>query len=98
MHAEELQDTIGLYESKGYFQELISLLEAGLGLERAHMGIFSELAICYAKYQPSRCMEHLKVFSSRINIRELATFDPLEFQLTSDSEGLEKCRTGSPVA
>jgi clathrin heavy chain len=44
------------------------LLEAGLGLERAHMGMFTELAILYAKYAPEKMMEHLKLFVSRINI------------------------------
>ncbi len=38
VHAEELQDLVKQYEREGYFEELISLLEAGLGLERAHMG------------------------------------------------------------
>lgn len=37
VHAEELQDLVRQYERNGYFDELISLLEAGLGLERAHM-------------------------------------------------------------
>jgi len=27
----------------------MNLLEAGLGLERAHMGLFTELSILYAK-------------------------------------------------
>lgn len=31
---------------------MISVLEAGVGLERAHIGIFTELAILYAKYKP----------------------------------------------
>ena len=34
VHAEELQDLVRQYERNGYFDELISLLEAGLGLER----------------------------------------------------------------
>jgi clathrin heavy chain len=38
VHAEELADLVKQYEREGYFEELISLLEAGLGLERAHMG------------------------------------------------------------
>ena len=38
VHAEELQALVRLYETKGYFEEIMSLLEAGLGLERAHMG------------------------------------------------------------
>lgn len=37
VHAEELHDLVRQYERNGYFDELISLLEAGLGLERAHM-------------------------------------------------------------
>jgi len=39
VHAEELQALVRLYENRGYFSELINLLEAGLGLERAHMGL-----------------------------------------------------------
>lgn len=46
----------------------MSLLEAGLGLERAHMGMFTELSILYAKYATQKLMEHLKLFWSRINI------------------------------
>lgn len=68
VHADELQDLIRMYESRGYVEELIQLLEAGLGLERAHMGMFTELAILYSKYKQDRIMEHLKLFSSRINI------------------------------
>ncbi|KAF9986069.1 hypothetical protein BGZ65_008891 [Modicella reniformis] len=68
VHPEELEDLIRLYEHQGYFDELMALLEAGLGLERAHMGMFTELAILYARYRPERMMEHLKIFWSRINI------------------------------
>ena len=52
----------------GYFDELMSLLEASLGLERAHMGMFSELAILYSKYKPDKLKEHLELFWSRVNI------------------------------
>ncbi len=34
VHADELADLVKQYERNGYFDELISLLEAGLGLER----------------------------------------------------------------
>lgn len=68
VHAEELEQIIKTYERNGYFEQLIQLLEAGLGLERAHMGMFTELAILYSKYQPEQMMEHLKLFVSRINI------------------------------
>ncbi|KAM0791024.1 hypothetical protein ACM66B_004322 [Microbotryomycetes sp. NB124-2] len=68
VHAEELNSLVRLYEHRGHTDELIALLEAGLGLERAHMGMFTELAVLYAKYRPERLMEHLKLFWSRINI------------------------------
>ncbi|KAF8199169.1 hypothetical protein BJ912DRAFT_951141 [Pholiota molesta] len=41
---------------------------AGLSLERAHMGIFTELSILLSKYKPAKLMEHLKLFVARINI------------------------------
>jgi len=34
VHADELADLVTLYERNGYFDELIAVLEAGLGLER----------------------------------------------------------------
>ncbi|KAF9336702.1 hypothetical protein BG006_007769 [Podila minutissima] len=68
VHPEELEELIRLYEHQGYYEQLMQLLEAGLGLERAHMGMFTELAILYARYHPERMMEHLKIFWSRINI------------------------------
>ncbi|CUS24171.1 LAQU0S14e01816g1_1 [Lachancea quebecensis] len=68
VHAEELEELVEKYESHGYFEELISLFEAGLGLERAHMGMFTELAVLYTKYDMGKTYEHLKLFWSRINI------------------------------
>lgn len=41
-----------MYERRGHFEEVVSLLEAGLSLERAHMGIFTELSILLSKYRP----------------------------------------------
>ncbi|KAJ5734359.1 clathrin heavy chain [Penicillium malachiteum] len=71
VHAEELQALVRQYERNGYFDELIAVLEAGLGLERAHMGMFTELGIALTKYHPDRVMEHLKLFWSRINIPKM---------------------------
>jgi clathrin heavy chain len=68
VHADELEDLINYYQSRGYFEELITLLEAALGLERAHMGMFTELAILYSKYKPAKMKEHLELFWSRVNI------------------------------
>ncbi|XP_076364497.1 LOW QUALITY PROTEIN: clathrin heavy chain 1-like [Tachypleus tridentatus] len=68
VHADELEDLINYYQDRGHFEEVISLLEAALGLERAHMGMFTELAILYSKYKPSKMREHLELFWSRVNI------------------------------
>ncbi|XP_052799868.1 clathrin heavy chain 1 isoform X2 [Mya arenaria] len=68
VHADELEELNNYYQDRGYFEELIALLEAALGLERAHMGMFTELAILYSKYKPEKMREHLELFWSRVNI------------------------------
>ena len=57
-----------LIRSHTCVQELIALLEAGLGLERAHMGMFTELSIMYSRYKPEKLKEHLEQYWSRVNI------------------------------
>lgn len=68
IHGDELEELIRNYEVRGHYEELITLLEAGLGLERAHVGMFTELAILYSRYKEEKLMEHLKLFHSRLNI------------------------------
>ncbi|KAM5263324.1 clathrin heavy chain 2 [Ctenodactylus gundi] len=68
IHADELEELINYYQDRGYFEELICLLEAALGLEQAHMGMFTELAILYSKFKPQKMPEHLELFWSRVNI------------------------------
>jgi clathrin heavy chain len=48
VHAEELTDLVKQYERNGYFDELINLLEAGLGLERGKYNPFDN-------YNPTAC-------------------------------------------
>lgn len=45
VHADELADLVKQYEREGYFDELISLLEAGLGLERGEFILFTRSLI-----------------------------------------------------
>lgn len=71
VQADELEYVTEYYISRGYFEELTQLLEAGVGLERAHMGIFTELGIMYAKFKVEKLKEHLKLFSTRINTPKL---------------------------
>ena len=68
VHADELEDLINYYQDRGFFEELMILLEASLGLERAHMGMFTELSILYSRYKPEKLKEHLELFWSRVNI------------------------------
>mmetsp|Transcript_17485 Transcript_17485/g.52457 ORF Transcript_17485/g.52457 Transcript_17485/m.52457 type:complete len:1706 (-) Transcript_17485:516-5633(-) len=71
INADDLEEVSDFYQRRGFFDQLITLMESGIGLERAHMGIFTELGILYAKYKPEKLMEHLKLFSARINIPRL---------------------------
>lgn len=52
------------------------MLEAALGLERAHMGMFTELAILYSKFKPQKMREHLELFWSRVNIPKVRLLRP----------------------
>lgn len=69
--ADDLDEVSDYYQRHGLFDELIALMESGTGLERAHMGVFTELGILYAKFKPAKLMEHLKLFSKRLNIPRL---------------------------
>lgn len=68
--ADEIEEVIRTYEVRGFFDELIHLMESGLGLELggSSAGLFTELAILYARYRADKLMEHLKLFHSRLNI------------------------------
>lgn len=51
VNADELDEVSEFYQRRGHFDALIALMESGLGLERAHMGIFTELGTLYAKFK-----------------------------------------------
>ncbi|KAG7385041.1 hypothetical protein PHYPSEUDO_001977 [Phytophthora pseudosyringae] len=71
VHPDHLEELILHYEKRGHSAELLKLMEQGLGLEGAHAGIFTELAILYSKYLPSKLMEHIKIFHSRMNVSKI---------------------------
>merc|ERR1712087_1101917 len=50
---------------------LIALLDSGLGQERAHVGMYTELGILYAKYKPEKLMDFIKMNTSKLNIPKL---------------------------
>ena len=69
--ADDLAEVVERYSSRGLDEELAALLESAIGLERAHMGIFTELGILYARRKPEKLMEHLKLFAQRLNVPRL---------------------------
>jgi clathrin heavy chain len=71
IHPDHLEDVIQFYEKFGYTEELIILLEQGMSLERAHTGIYTELGIVMAKYQPNRLGDHINSYPSKIQIPKL---------------------------
>ena len=80
--------------------ELISFLEAGLGLECAHKAMFTSLSVVLSKYNPDRVMEHLKLFWARINMpgmiracEEAHLWPELIFLYCHDDEW-DKCCSG----
>ncbi|CAH8337295.1 unnamed protein product [Eruca vesicaria subsp. sativa] len=71
IQVDGLEEVSEFYQNRGCFNEVISLMESGLGLERPHMGIFTELGVLYARYRYEKLMEHIKLFSTRLNIPKL---------------------------
>lgn len=71
IHPDHLEDLIAHYEEHEVPDEMISLLQNGMTLERAHIGIFTELGILYAKYFPEKLMEHIKVYFQKLNVSKL---------------------------
>jgi len=71
IHPDHLDDVIQHYEKFGHSEELINLLEQGLGHQRTHNGIFTDCGIMYAKYQPQRLMDHINQHSGRLHIPRL---------------------------
>lgn len=71
VHPDELETIIYAYESQGLHDQCIALLEASLGLERTHSGIFSELAIQYARHCPAKLMEYLRVYGNKVNMQKV---------------------------
>lgn len=71
VEADELMDLIEYYQERGYFQEIIDLLEQGLTLDRAHTSMFTEMGVLLTKYRSKQMMEHCKMWWQRCNIPRL---------------------------
>ena len=67
-YPDHVDEVVAYYSDLGHFTHLVSLFEQGLGLEDAHVGIFTELGVLYTKHVPDKVMEHCKVFFSKLNV------------------------------
>mmetsp|Transcript_25742 Transcript_25742/g.76663 ORF Transcript_25742/g.76663 Transcript_25742/m.76663 type:complete len:1721 (-) Transcript_25742:262-5424(-) len=71
VHPDHLEELAAQYENLGHFEELISLIDAGLSHERAHVGMYTELAILYTKYKPEKLMDFIRMNTAKLNIPKL---------------------------
>lgn len=70
-YPDHVDEVVTFYSDLGHFTHLISLFEQGIGLEDAHIGIFTELGILYTKHVPEKVMDHCKVFFSKLNVSKV---------------------------
>jgi clathrin heavy chain len=70
-YPDHIDEVVSHYSDLGHFGHLISLFEQGLGLDDAHIGIFTELGVLYTKHVPAKTMEHCKVFFSKLNVSKV---------------------------
>ena len=70
-YPDHLDEVVIYYSDLGHFGHVISLFEQGIGLEDAHIGIFTELAILYTKHMPEKVMDHCKVFFTKLNVSKV---------------------------
>jgi len=68
---EHLPDVTRYYEERGHFTEIISLLDSGLNLDRAHQGIYTALGVLYSRYREDKLMDHIKFYYQKLNMATL---------------------------
>jgi len=90
---DHVDEVVNYYSDLGYFTHLVSLFEQGLGLEDAHIGIFTELGVLYTKHVPEKVMEHCKVFFNKLNVSKVVKacerarlFSPAVFLYMADKQ------------
>mmetsp|Transcript_17587 Transcript_17587/g.26695 ORF Transcript_17587/g.26695 Transcript_17587/m.26695 type:complete len:1735 (-) Transcript_17587:150-5354(-) len=70
-YPDHVDEIVSYYSDLGYFTQVVSLFEQGIGLEDAHIGIFTELGVLYTKHVPEKVMEHCKVFFTKLNVSKV---------------------------
>jgi clathrin heavy chain len=70
VEADELEELVYHYERRGAFDEAIALLEKGVTLEKAHKGIFTELAVLYSKFREEKLMDFLRASANKLHAQK----------------------------
>lgn len=73
LKAEEMNGMCNRYEARGLWEELLTVLRTAASNQGAHMGIFTEIGNLLAKYNPDKLLEHINMYSKRINTHKLIT-------------------------
>lgn len=73
LRAEEMNAIVSLYENAGCWDELASVLKSAAANPSAHMGIFTELGVLYARYSPERLLEHVNMYARKMNTHRMIT-------------------------
>lgn len=64
---EELAFTARLYEKGGLIDEAINVMKVAMSNNNAHKALFTELASFYARYKPDSLLEHIRLYSKKLN-------------------------------
>lgn len=70
-YPDHVDEVVTYYSDLGHFTHLVGLFEQGIGMEDAHIGIFTELGVLYTKHVPTKVMEHCKVFFTKLNVSKV---------------------------
>ena len=71
MYPDHVGEVVTYCSDLGHFTHVVALFEQGIGLEDAHVGIFTELGVLYTKHVPSKVMEHCKIFFTKLNVSKV---------------------------
>ncbi|KAA6358701.1 MAG: putative Clathrin heavy chain, partial [Streblomastix strix] len=71
MREEELPGLVKYYVQRGYFDEVIALMEQAMRRENSHKGIYTELGSLYSNFREEKLLEHIKLFHKHIILPQL---------------------------
>lgn len=68
---DHLEEMVQFYELNNVPEEMINVLEQTVTNEKSHIGIFTELASLYAKYNETKLFDFIKAYFQKINVAKL---------------------------